>query len=158
MSIKRNCIFAVLALLMISSCGQYEKVKDDLSFLMPDKFQCTVMQVNSGDRFLCELSGLDIENIKLIGIEIPRDKEQEAKQYTKSILRRGTLIEIEPGKDSRDNQGNIPAYVYVTGGRMLNLMLAEKGYAEINLDEITKYEAQYQVIQEKIEVEVIDEK
>lgn len=151
-------LLLILGVSLILGCSQYKKVSEDLAFLTPDKFLCTVMQVKSGDTFLCQLSGLDNENIKLVGVSIYSDKEKEAKEYTKSILKRGTLINIEPGKETRDSQGNIPAYVFVPGGKMLNLMLAEKGLAEINIEEVTKYKSNFIEIYQSTEVEIIEEK
>jgi len=112
MEIKHNYLIIFITLLfLICGCSQYNKVADDLAFLTPDKFQCTVMQIYSGDKFLCQLSGLNNERIKLIGIIIPASKKKEAKDYTKSVLKRGTLVQIEPGREIRDSDGNIPAYI-----------------------------------------------
>lgn len=155
---KRNyLIIFITALFLICGCSQYNKVADELAFLTPDKFQCTVMKIYSGDEFLCQLSGLDNERVKLIGITIPASKKKEANDYTKSVLRRGTLVKIEPGSEIRDSQGNIPAYVFVPGGKMLNIMLAEKGLAEINIQEMDKYKSSFIEIQKNREVEIIKE-
>ncbi|MGB2692667.1 MAG: thermonuclease family protein [Thermodesulfobacteriota bacterium] len=155
---KHNYLIILITLLFLTyGCSQYNKVADDLAFLTPDKFQCTVMQIYSGDTFLCQLSGLDNERIKLIGITIPASKKKEAKNYTKSVLKRGTLVKIEPANEIRDSHGNIPAYVFVPGGKMLNIMLAEKGLAEINIQEMDKYKSSFIEIQKKREVEIIEE-
>lgn len=149
-------IFFITALFLICGCSQYNKVADDLAFLTPDKFQCTVIQIYTGDTFLCQLSGLDNERVKLIGVTIPAGKKKEAKDYTKSVLRRGTLVKIEPGSEIRDNNGNIPAYVFVAGGKMLNIMLANKGLAEVNIEEIGKYKSSFTEIQQNTQIEIID--
>ena len=155
---NKTLLFLIISgISLILGCSQYKKVSEDLSFLTPDKFLCTVMQVKSGDTFLCQMPGLDNENIKLVGVSIYPDKQKQAKEYTQSILKRGTLINIEPGAKTRDSNGNIPAYVFVPGGKMLNLMLANKGLAEVNIEEVTKYESSFIKIQQSTEVEIIEE-
>ncbi|MEM7007542.1 MAG: thermonuclease family protein [Thermodesulfobacteriota bacterium] len=151
------CTFVITFIILISGCGQYKKVADELSFLHPDEFQCTVLRVDSGEKFLCELPGLDYENIRIVGITVPKDKAQEAKEYCKSILKRGTLIKIEPGAQTRDSNGDIPAYVFLPGNRMLNLLLVEKGFAELNVEEITKYKGQFLEVSEQTETIIIEE-
>lgn len=156
---KRNyLIIFITGLFLICGCSQYNKMADDLAFLTPDEFPCTVMQVNSGDTFLCQLSGLDNEKIELIGVSISADKKKEAKNYTKSVLKRGTLVQIEPGSETRDSHGNIPAYVFVPGATMLNIMLAKKGLAEINIEEISKYKSSFLEIQQNTQIKIINEK
>ncbi len=158
---KKYIITILLGLFLIVSCAQYEKVKDDLSFLMPERFQCTVLKVYSGDSFLCQLPGLDDEKIKLIGVNIPQDKQEAAKKYTESVLKRGTLIKIETEAEAGYINGGITAYVFIQGNRMLNLILAEKGLADLNIEQVVKYKSQYIKLQEEVEVkeiEIIEEK
>lgn len=157
MFIRRNLILLNFTVLLVAGCSQYKKVADDLSFLTPDKFQCTVLKVYSSDRFLCQLPGLNDEKVKLLGVKIPDSKRAEAKKYTESVLKRGTLIEIEPGKETRDSEGNIPAYVFVPGGKMLNLELSEKSLADINIEEFGKYKSTVVEIHRDTEVEIIEE-
>lgn len=154
---RKNLILLFFTVLLVAGCSQYKKVADDFSFLTPDKFQCTVLKVHSGDRFLCQLPGLNDEKIKLLGVVIPAVKKSEAKKYTESVLRRGTLIEIEPGKQTRDSNGNIPAYVFIPGGKMLNLELAEKDLADINIEEFGKYKSSVVEINQDTEVYIIEE-
>jgi len=157
MHIRRKLLLLFFTALLVAGCNQYKKVTDDLSFLTPDKFQCTVLKVYSGDRFLCQLPGLNDEKIKLLGVMIPEAKKAEAKKYTESVLRRGTLIEIDPGKQIRDSNGDIPAYVFIPGGKMINLELAENNLAEINVGEFNKYKSSGVEIKENSEVEIIEE-
>lgn len=157
MFMRRKLILLFFTALLVAGCNQYKQVADDLSFLTPDKFQCTVLKVYSGDRFLCQLPGLNDEKVKLLGVEIPETKKTAAKKYTESVLRRGTLIEIEPGKETRNSEGDIPAYVIIPGGRMLNLVLVEKGLAEINIEEFGKYKSSVVEIKQDTKVEIIEE-
>ena len=158
---KRYLASLLIGFLLMMSCAQYEKAKEDLAFLMPERFLCTVMMVSSADRFLCQYTDLDTVRIQLIGITIPEDKEEAAKRYTKSVLKRGLLVKIEPERQARDNYDSLPAYVFIQGNRMLNLLLVEKGLADLNLDEVVKYKSNFIEIQEKVqveEVEIIEEK
>ena len=146
----------IIGFFMMMGCAQYEKAKEDLAFLTPERFQCTVMMVFSGDRFLCQFSDLDNVQIQLIGISIPNEKEGAAKKYTKSVLRRGLYVNIEPETQASDDYDSIPAYVFIQGNRMLNLLLVEKGLAELNVDEVVKYKSNFIEIQEKVQVEEIE--
>ncbi len=146
----------LIGLFMTVGCAQYEKVKDDLAFLTPDRFQCTVIMVFSGDNFLCQFSDLDNMRIQLIGISIPKEKKGAAKQYTRSVLKRGLYVTIEPETQALDDSINVPAYVFIQGNRMLNLVLFEKGLADLNLDEVVKYKSNFIEIQEKVQVEEIE--
>jgi endonuclease YncB( thermonuclease family) len=119
----------VAAFLIFSACSKYGKVADTLDFLQFESFNCDVVRVERGDSFFCQPPDMDIERIRLIGISIPEGSENDAKKYCESILRRGTLIKVEPDKELRAEDGDIPAYVFVPGGTMLNVLLIEKGYA-----------------------------
>ena len=99
--------------------------------------------------------------IQLVGINIPEEKQDAAKQYTKSVLKRGLYVTIEPETQAMENYESIPAYVFIQGNKMLNLVLVEKGLADLNLDEVIKYKSNFIEIQEKIqveEIEIIEEK
>ncbi|MEW6145631.1 MAG: thermonuclease family protein [Thermodesulfobacteriota bacterium] len=126
------------ALFLIPSCSKYEKVEDDLDFLKYEYFTCDVVRVADGESFFCQPPDMEIEKIRLIGISVPDEREIEAMKYCESILRRGTLVKIEPGKESNRGSGDIPAYVFVPGGKMLNVLLLEKGYAEPVLNEVNE--------------------
>ncbi len=112
--------------------------------------------VFSGDNFLCQFSDLDNMRIQLIGISIPKEKKGAAKQYTRSVLKRGLYVTIEPETQALDDSINVPAYVFIQGNRMLNLVLFEKGLADLNLDEVVKYKSNFIEIQEKVQVEEIE--
>jgi len=157
MLMRKTFILLIFTAVLLTGCNKYNKVADELSFLTPDKFQCTLVKVYSGDRFLCQLSGLNNEKVRLLGVKIPIAEKEAAKQYTESILKRSTLVEIEPDKETRDSNGDIPAYVIIPGGRMLNLALAEQGLADINLDEIGKYKSLFIEIDQQTDVKIIEE-
>lgn len=52
---------------------------------------------------------MDIERIRLIGVSISQESENDAKKYCESILRRGTLVKIEPDKELVGREDGIPA-------------------------------------------------
>jgi len=135
-SIKKTLLIS--AFLLLSACGKYEKVADNLDFLKYEYFTCDVVRVGDGESFFCQPPDMDIEKIRMIGISIPAESEKEAKKYCESILRRGTLVKIEPDKEQRKEIGDVPAYVFVPGGKMLNVLLLEKGYAEPVKNEINE--------------------
>lgn len=149
MRVIHKPVFLIFMLLM-SGCGKYEKAAEKLEFLEPDTFTCDVVQVKCGDRFMCRFPDMRIETIRLSGISIPGDKQADAKRYSVSILGRGTLVNIEPDQVLRDGNRDIQAYVFVLGGKMLNALLIEKGYAEVAKDEgNVKYKAVFLRIQDK---------
>lgn len=158
-SIKKTLLTS--AFLFLSACSKYEKVADNLDFLKYEYFTCGVVRVADGESFFCQPPDLDMEKIRLIGISVPAESEKEAKKYCESILRRGTLVKIEPGKVEKKDIADIPAYVFVPGGKMLNVLLLEKGYAEPVKTEINeKYMSLFAGAEKKEtpeEIEVIEE-
>jgi endonuclease YncB( thermonuclease family) len=113
----------------VSACGKYEQVADKLDFLKYEYFTCDAVSVTDGENFVCQTPAMDMQKIELIGISIPEERKDEAKKFCESVLRRGTLVRIEPDKNQKNETGDIPAYVFVPGGKMLNVMLIENGYA-----------------------------
>lgn len=113
----------------LQACEKYERVTDKLDFLKYEYFTCDAVSVTDGENFVCQTPGMDMEQIRLIGISIPGERKDEAKKFCESVLRRGTLVRIEPDKNQKWDGGNIPAYVFAPGGKMLNVLLVENGYA-----------------------------
>lgn len=70
-------------------------------------------------------------------------------------------MKIEPDKEQINESGYIPAYVFVPGGKMLNVLLLEKGYAEpVKKDVNEKYMSLFVGTEKKEtieEIEVIEE-
>lgn len=151
----------LITTVLFIGCAQYETAIEKLEWLEPDTFTCDVVQVKSGDTFLCRFPDLEIDTVRLAGIAIPGSYEDKAKQFSKSVLSRGTLVNIEPDKEVKDTESGIPAYVWVPGGKMLNILLIEKGYARALPDEVSeRYEAVFIKIEDQNkgdEIEVIEE-
>ena len=142
MSILRLMI--LISIFIMCGCAQYDTALETLESIEPNTFTCTVQEVKSAQTFLCQFPGLDIETIKLAGITVPGKNEAAAKSFSKRVLRRGTLVNIEPDKETKSTANEIQAYVWVPGGKMLNIVLVERGYAEVSEEEvIEKYEAAF---------------
>ena len=158
-SILKN--ITLITVFIATGCAQYDTAVEKLEWLEPDTFICDVVQVKSGDSFLCQFPDLEIDTIKLAGITIPTNRRAEAKRFSESILKRGTLVNIEPDKEARAGIGSIPAYVWVPGGKMLNTLLIERGYAKVDRDQVNeRYEAAFIKIEDNRrseETEVIEE-
>jgi len=142
------------ALLSLTNCSKFNNATDKLDFLKYEYFTCSVMSVTDGDSFTCQMPDMDIKKISLTGISIPVEREDEAKKFCESILRRGTLVKIEPYDKSGEDTDGIPAYVFVPGGKMLNVLLLEKGYAVFVKNGVSdKYMNQFAVAAEKADAE-----
>lgn len=122
-------VLVLAGLLYVTACGKYQQMAYKLDFLKYEYFICDVVSVTEGESFICQTPAMDMQKIGLIGINVPEEKEDEAKKFCESVLRRGTLVRIEPGENQKKDGGNIPAYVFVPGGKMLNVLLIENGYA-----------------------------
>lgn len=130
----RFAIAFVISSLILSECGRYGKVREDLDFIFPKYVKCDVIEVTSSNTFYCQLSNRETEKIKLIGIEIPESIEEKAEAFTRSILRRGDPVKLEFDKEVRDSYGLILAYVYLPSGKMVNTLLIHEGYARIEIN------------------------
>ncbi len=133
-------VSAVLAGVIFLTAGcsaKYEEVTKNLGFLKYEYFTCSVVRVESGDSFFCEPPNLNIERIRLAGVEVIPGRESEARKFSESILGRGTLVKVETG-ESVDTDGGPLSYVFVPGGKMLNVLLVENGYAEPVTEELNE--------------------
>lgn len=131
---------AVLAgvILLTAGCGaKYEEAARNLDFLKYEYFTCSVVRVESGDSFFCEPPNMNMEKIRLAGVDVIPGREGEARKFSESILRRGTLVKVETG-ESVDTDGGPLSYVFVPGGKMLNVLLIENGYAEPVTEELNE--------------------
>ena len=129
LSLALACVFG--SLLLTSCSAYYEEGKENLKFLYPDYVKCYVAQVIDGDTFDCQLSDVNIEKVRLIGIGIPESIGDTATNFSKSYLRRGTPVRLELDEQTRNKDGRILAYVYLPGGKMLNALLIQEGYAQV---------------------------
>lgn len=90
------------------------------------------MRVSDGDTIVLARLG----STRLIGIDTPEVHGQaecygrEASRFTKRLLPRGTQIEYRLGVEPRDRYDRALAYVWLRDGRMVNMLLASRGYAQ----------------------------
>ena len=117
------------ALLTLFGCTRYQEVEEKLPFLFPNYVQCNVVKVIDGDKFDCQLANVQIERVKMIGVQIPASFKESAGRFTRSELNRGLPVRLEPDQLTTDGV-NLLAYVYLPGGQMINSLLIEEGYAE----------------------------
>ena len=53
----------------------------------------------------------------------------EASAFAKSVLRPGTRVRYQVGREAHDRYGRLLAYVWLEDGRLFNAILVEGGYA-----------------------------
>jgi micrococcal nuclease len=81
------------------------------------------------------LSGLG--RVRLIGVDTPEVYGgvecygREASAFTKRVLPPGTPVRYRLGVDPTDRYGRALAYVWLADGRFFNLMLVQRGYAQV---------------------------
>lgn len=108
----------------------------------------TVERVTDGDT----LRLVGVGPVRLIGIDTPEvfgASEcfgREASDFVRRLLHPGDRVRYRPGTDERDRHGRLLAYVWLPSGRMLNAVLAERGYATPltvppNVDYATRFAA-----------------
>jgi len=123
--------FGMIFLILID-CSRYEDVRKGL---FPQYFKCDVVQVIDGGSFYCQFQrDKEIEKIRLTSIEIPESIRERATRFTQSLLARGIPVRIEQDVEGRDEHGRVLAYVYLPGGRMLNTLLIQEGYARVMIN------------------------
>jgi micrococcal nuclease len=80
------------------------------------------------------LSG--VGKVRLIGVDTPEvfgEAEcfgRKASAFVERLLPLGARVEYSLGVQRRDRYGRALAYVYTGDGRLLNLLLVERGYAQ----------------------------
>jgi micrococcal nuclease len=93
----------------------------------------TVTKNTDGDTL--RLSG--IGRVRLIGVDTPEVYGgvecygHEASAFTERVLPPGTPVRYRLGVDPRDRYGRALAYVWLRDGRFFNLMLVQRGYAQV---------------------------
>jgi len=93
----------------------------------------TVTKNTDGDTL--RLSG--IGRVRLIGVDTPEVYGgvecygRAASAFTERVLPPGTNVRYRLGVESRDRYGRALAYVWLRDGHFFNLMLVERGYAQV---------------------------
>ena len=97
------------------------------------KVDARVTKNTDGDTL--RLSG--IGRVRLIGVDTPEVYGgvecygREASAFTERVLPSGTRVRYRLGVEPRDRYGRALAYVWLRDGRFFNLMLVDRGYAQV---------------------------
>ena len=97
-----------------------------------DRIPARVTRHTDGDTLW--LSG--IGKVRLIGVDTPEVYGRvecygrEASAFVKRLLPLGSRVRYSLGVERRDRYGRALAYVYTGDGRLLNLLLVRRGYAQ----------------------------
>jgi len=140
-------LLSSIALLFLASCQS-----------TPEKVPATVERVIDGDTLKVHI-GKKEETVRLLLVDTPESVHPtkpvqpfgpEASAFVKSLLPRGTKVELELDVRERDKYGRLLAYVWL-GKTMVNELLLEKGYARVAyvFEPNTKYVDEFRHIQEK---------
>jgi micrococcal nuclease len=126
-----RCRRALLLLVLASFAGCDSVV--DQSVRMPrERIAARVTKHTDGDTLW--LSG--IGKVRLIGVDTPEvygDDEcygREASDFVERLVPLGAAVSYRLGIDERDRYGRALAYLYLDDGRLLNLLLVQRGYAQ----------------------------
>ena len=112
----------------------------------------TVTRVVDGDTLTIIYNGKK-ENVRLVGIDTPESRDnskarrdadrsrkdlqvitsqgKKAAAFVKSLVGKGSVLEIEFDVERRDRYGRLLAYLYFPDGRMLNEEIVRAGYASV---------------------------
>jgi micrococcal nuclease len=97
-----------------------------------DRIAARVTKHTDGDTLW--LSG--IGKVRLIGVDTPEVYGgvecygREASAFVERVLPLGASVTYSLGVEERDRYGRALAYVYLENGRLLNMMLVRRGYAQ----------------------------
>lgn len=111
-----------------------------------------VTSVTDGDTFRAMVNGTE-EKIRLIGIDTPelhanskanKDSKRsntdletllqygmESKRFVETLIRAGDTVKLETDIQVRDKYKRLLAYVFLSGGRMLNDLIVSEGFGYV---------------------------
>jgi micrococcal nuclease len=112
----------------------------------------TIVHVVDGDTIKVSYDGKN-ESVKLIGIDAPENKLSrkakseaiaskenlvtiiskgiDAANFMKNLLKKGDIVNIEFDIDTRDVNGDLLGYVFLSDGRMINEEIVRAGHAYV---------------------------
>jgi micrococcal nuclease len=112
----------------------------------------TVLSVEDGDTLQLEYNGKS-EPIRLVGIDAPEStmnrkagedairtgeslltiasKGIDAKRFVERIVKKGDMVAVAFDVQTRDKDGKLQGYIYLSDGRMLNEEIVRAGYAKV---------------------------
>jgi micrococcal nuclease len=99
----------------------------------PARSPCRVSRVIDGDTFSCTGG----RRVRLLSIDAPERRQRpqgdSATATLQRLIRRGTEVSLELGRDSTDRYGRTLAFVWLADGRMVNEELVRRGWAVVYL-------------------------
>jgi micrococcal nuclease len=127
-----RCTLLLLVLLLASLAG-CNSVVDEAAEAPRERTAARVTKHTDGDTLW--LSG--IGKVRLIGVDTPEvyggDEcyGREASAFVERLVPLGAAVSYRLGVEERDRYGRALAYVYLDDGRLLNLLLVRRGYAQV---------------------------
>jgi micrococcal nuclease len=121
---------AVLAALALAGCAELESEPA----AAPEAGLATARVTKHTDGDTLWLS--EIGKVRLIGVDTPEVYGhvecfgRQASDFVARLLPIGSAVSFRLGVDPRDRYGRALAYVYLRDGRMLNMLLVRRGYAQ----------------------------
>ena len=158
---KWKGLLIALVLIGVFAFSRGHNLTSHLHTLLPKQAQifegeyinCSVIRVVDGDTFHCRLPNGKDEKVRLTGVDTPefesnpkalKDSERsgrdietiitlgkEAANFTKSYLKPGITVKLEPDVQPMDKYGRLLAYVYLPNGKMFNALIVQEGYAQV---------------------------
>jgi micrococcal nuclease len=122
-----------LLLVVLASFAGCDSVVDQSAQTPRERIAARVTRHTDGDTLW--LSG--IGKVRLIGVDTPEvygDDEcygREASDFVERLVPLGAAVSYRLGIDERDRYGRALAYLYLDDGRLLNLLLVQRGYAQV---------------------------
>jgi endonuclease YncB( thermonuclease family) len=122
----------IAALLVAAALAGCSGSLEDLAAVSGEERSARVTRHTDGDTFW--LSG--IGKVRLIGVDTPEVYGgvecfgRQASAFLERVLPLGSRVTYRLGVEPRDRYGRALAYVYTEDGRLLNLMLVRRGYAQ----------------------------
>ena len=126
----------VIALLFAKEHKQFQGLLAQVGITSPAYENGYVSKVVDGDTIYIQWEGQE-EKVRLIGIDTPESvastkKDVPAGKIAATYLRElvlGKEVEVEFDERMKDNYDRYLAYIYLEDGTMVNLLLAQEGYA-----------------------------
>ena len=115
--------------IFLTGCGKEDYIGEALDAIEPNYYACTVMRVMKGDLFYCQTTNKNVLKVKLMGVEIDSTKEEEAKEFTKSLLPIRSNVWVSIDDSTREHKGILAAFVFLQDKTFLNGYLIREGYA-----------------------------
>ena len=128
----------VFLLLAVAGGGGFDILgSDDESPVQGAGVTGRVVRVVDGDTVKVRLGDRRPTTVRYIGVDTPEvygDDEcygRQASAFVERTLPLGSTVRYRLGTEERDRYGRALAYVYLDGGRFLNLLLVRRGFAQV---------------------------